>query len=568
MKHEERLSFYIYPACYGEKEEKMNAALILVIAIVWLFIGYRFYSRFISKKLKINDSEKTPAVKNNDNVDYSPSKREFLLGHHFASIAGAGPIIGPILAVSYFGWIPVLIWVLIGVVFIGAMHDYVTLMASVRNKAKGVAEIVKKHLNSRAGWIFGLMIWITLILIITVFSVSSAESIAEKPDLVIPLLAITVIALGLGIGTKKYNWNAKISSAIALVLIFFFVWIGHMYPVNFGISDPGALKIIWISIIFIYAFIASVAPVWVLLRPRDYLSAIQMGLLLLLGIIAFFIISPAISAPAYISGAAFPIWPILFITVACGAISGFHGLVSSGTTSKQLAKESHGRLVGYGGMLGEGLLAVLVTVVAVAGVKWGEGIAGGFQATLEKGWVVLFSSGYGNIVGSLGIPGITIGIAGLLGAFMVNQFILTSVDTSTRLGRFVISETLAKKLKNRMITTLITLVPAYILAVTRSYEELWRLFGTSNQLIASISLIGVAAFFISKKTKVKFIVIPALFVLATTMAALVYMSLFPGGFFASGKYVLGGISMLMFILGAIVSFEGFRALGKKHNKKG
>jgi carbon starvation protein len=518
--------------------------------------------------IKINDSEKTPAVKNNDNVDYSPSKREFLLGHHFASIAGAGPIIGPILAVSYFGWIPVLIWVLIGVVFIGAMHDYVTLMASVRNKAKGVAEIVKKHLNSRAGWIFGLMIWITLVLIITVFSVSSAESIAEKPDLVIPLLAITVIALGLGIGTKKYNWNAKISSAIALVLIFFFVWIGHMYPVNFGISDPGALKIIWISIIFIYAFIASVAPVWVLLRPRDYLSAIQMGLLLLLGIIAFFIISPAISAPAYISGAAFPIWPILFITVACGAISGFHGLVSSGTTSKQLAKESHGRLVGYGGMLGEGLLAVLVTVVAVAGVKWGEGIAGGFQATLEKGWVVLFSSGYGNIVGSLGIPGITIGIAGLLGAFMVNQFILTSVDTSTRLGRFVISETLAKKLKNRMITTLITLVPAYILAVTRSYEELWRLFGTSNQLIASISLIGVAAFFISKKTKVKFIVIPALFVLATTMAALVYMSLFPGGFFASGKYVLGGISMLMFILGAIVSFEGFRALGKKHNKKG
>jgi carbon starvation protein len=543
----------------------MNAAILLIIALVWLFIGYRFYSRFISKRLKINDRRTTPAVLEQDNVDYSPAKEEFLLGHHFASIAGAGPIIGPILAVSYFGWIPVILWVLLGVVFIGAMHDYVTLMASVRNKAKGVAEIVKKYLNSRAGWIFGLMIWITLVLIITVFSVSSADSIVEKPDLVIPLVAITLIALGLGIGTKKYSWNTKVSSIIAIILVFFFAWVGHMLPVNLGINDPTLVRNIWITVIFIYAFIASVAPVWLLLRPRDYLSAIQMGLLLLLGIIAFFIVAPAISAPAYIPGAAFPIWPILFITVACGAISGFHGLVASGTTSKQLDKESHGRLVGYGGMLGEGILAVLVTVVAISGLKWGAGIAGGFQATLEKGWIVLFSSGYGNVVGSLGIPGITVGIAGLLGAFMVNQFILTSVDTSTRLGRFVISETLAKKLKSRVLTTLITLVPAYLLAVTRSYEELWRLFGTSNQLIASISLIGVSAFFISKKTKVRFIIIPAMFVLLTTMSALVYMSFFPGGFFLSGKYVLGGISMLMFILGAIVSFEGFKTLGKKHS---
>jgi len=540
----------------------MNAAIILILAIIWLFIGYRFYSRFIEKRIKINDKKKTPAVTKKDDVDYSPAKKEFLWGHHFASIAGAGPIIGPILAVNYFGWVPVVFWILIGVVFIGAMHDYVSLMASVRNKAKGVAEIVKKYLNSKSGWIFGLMIWITLVLIITVFAVSSAESIVEKPDLIIPLIAITFIAIFLGFGTKKYNWNIKISTTIAIILIFFFAWLGHMFPINLGIDNPILLKNVWVSIIFVYAFIASVTPVWVLLRPRDYLSAIQMGIILLMGIIAFLIISPVINAPTYIQGS-FPLWPILFITVACGAISGFHGLVASGTTSKQLTKESHGRMVGYGGMIGEGLLAILVTVVAISGLKWGAAIEGGFQATLQKGWIILFSSGYGNVVGSLGIPGITVGIAGLLGAFMVNQFILTSVDTSARLGRFVVSETLAKKLKNRVLTTLITLIPAYILAITNSYEELWRLFGTSNQLIASISLIGVAAFFVARKTKVKFIIIPALFVLVTTMSALVYLTFFENGFIGQGNYVLAGISMLMFILGLFVAWEGFKVLKNK-----
>src|SRR3972149_11098607 len=248
----------------------MNSIIILVIAALWLFLGYRFYSRFIEKKLKISDKNKTPAVTNRDNIDYSPSKRPFLIGHHFASIAGAGPIIGPILAVSYFGWFPTILWVLLGVVFIGAMHDYVSLMASVRNKAKGVAEIVTKYLNSRSGWIFGLMIWITLILIITVFAVSSAESIVEKPDLIIPLIAISFIAIFLGFGTKKYNWNIKISTTIAIILIFFFAWLGHMFPINLGIDNPILLKNVWVSIIFVYAFIASVTPVWVLLRPRDY----------------------------------------------------------------------------------------------------------------------------------------------------------------------------------------------------------------------------------------------------------------------------------------------------------
>jgi carbon starvation protein len=324
------------------------------------------------------------------------------------------------------------------------------------------------------------------------------------------------------------------------------------------------LKNIWISIIFGYAFIASIVPVWILLRPRDYLSAIQMSLILLLGIIALFIARPMIHAPSYISGGIFPLWPILFITVACGAISGFHGLVSSGTTSKQLSKESHGKAIGYGGMILEGILATLVIIVVISGIKWGVG-AGSFQATLDKGWIVLFSTGFGNIVGNI-IPGLSVGIAALLGAFMVNQFILTSVDTSTRLGRFIISENLAPKLKNRVLTTLITLVPAWLLAVTNTYETLWRLFGTSNQLIASITLIGVSAFFVSRKTKVKFIIIPALFVLVTTLSALLYLTFRSGGYFGEGNFVLAGISMLMLVLGIFVAWEGFNVLRKKHGQ--
>lgn len=544
----------------------MNSALIVVVAIIWMFLGYRFYGRFIEKKIKINDKDKTPATKSKDKVDFSASKKTFLMGHHFASIAGAGPIIGPILAVSYFGWLPVAIWVLIGSVFIGAMHDYLALMASVRNKAKGVASITKQYLNKRAGWVFGLMIWITLILIITVFTVSSAESIMEKSSLIIPLITITLVAILFGVLAEKYKVNSRVLSITAIIIIFASLWFGEKYPVSAFIINDQITKLFWITAIMIYAFVASTIPVWILLRPRDYLSSLQLVLTLALGFVGVLIVHPSINAPAYISGSGFPLWPILFITVACGAISGFHGIVSSGTTSKQLAKESHGRSVGYLGMLMEGLLAILVTVMVVSGLSWGTNISGGFQELLDKGWIVVFSSGFGNIVGKMGVPFITAGIAGLLGAFMVNQFILTSVDTSTRLGRFVFTETLFPKLKNRYLVALMTLIPAWLLAITNSYQSLWRLFGTSNQLIASITLIGISAYFISKKIKVKFVVVPMLFVLVTTMSALLYLTLRTGGYFSEGKIALGIISLLMFVLGGIVSYEGLTSLIKKRAK--
>ena len=546
----------------------MNSIWIILAVGIWFFLGYKIYGRFIEKQIRINDKNKTPAVTKKDNVDFSPSKQPFLIGHHFASIAGAGPIIGPILAVSYFGWLPVVLWVGIGSVLIGAMHDFTSLIASVRNKGESVSNIAKKNLGSRSGIVFAVMILITLALIITVFSVSAADSIVHKPDLIIPLITITVVAIILGIGVEKLNWDYKISSVIAIIIIFFSVWIGIKFPLTFSL-DENLLRNISITAILLYAGVASVAPVWSLLRPRDYLSAIQMSLILVLGIIGILIVQPSINAPYYISNPIFPLWPILFITVACGAISGFHGLVSSGTTSKQLAKESHGKAIGYGAMIGEATLAILVTVVAIAGLKWGASLSEQtFQTELGKGWIVLFSSGYGNIVGEIGIPLITVGVAGLLGAFMVDQFILTSVDTSTRLSRFIISESLFSKLKNKnILVTILILIPVWLLAITNSYETLWRLFGTSNQLIASITMITVASYFVSKKINVQFIIVPAIFVLITTMSALLYLTFRAGGYFSEGNCFLAIISMIMFFLGFIVAKEGLqnlRNIRKKH----
>ncbi|HIH51976.1 MAG TPA: carbon starvation protein A [Nanoarchaeota archaeon] len=531
-----------------------------------MYLGYRFYGRFIEKKLKINNKSKTPAFTNKNRVDFSPAKQNFLAGHHFASIAGAGPIIGPILAVSYFGWLPVAIWVLIGSVFIGAMHDYVSLIASVRNKGRGVSQIAKESLNKRAGWVFGLMILVTLILVITVFSVSSAESIIGKPELIIPLLTITLVALLFGIGLEKYKINPKILTTISIILIAISVWAGEFFVISPNVFTPEITRIFWITIIFIYAFLASVIPVSILLRPRDYLSSIQLIFTLLLGFVGVLIVRPIINAPSFLSSVEFSLWPVLFITVACGAVSGFHGLVSSGTTSKQLSKESDARRVGYGSMLLEGLLAILVTIIAIAGLSWETGVVGNFQDLLSKGWIILFSNGFGNIIGKLGVPFLTVSIAGLIGAFMVNQFILTSVDTSSRLGRFVFSETLFPKLKDRFLVTLIVLIPAWLLAITNSYQTLWRLFGTSNQLIASITLIGVAAYFISQKIKVKFILIPMFFVLVTTLYSLVYLTFRTGGYLSEGNFALVIISMLMFILGIMVSLEGFKEIIKKGSK--
>ena len=538
----------------------VNTALIAGIGILFLIANYFLYGRYIEKKVKPTN-KKTPAVLNKDKTDFYPANKFFLFGHHFASIAGAGPIIGPILAISYFGWFFVALWILLGTVFIGAVHDYLSLMLSVRSKGKGIAEVSSKALNKKSGKVFAFMIYLTLMLIITVFSVSAADSIIAQPSLVIPIIAISIIAVILGLAVYKFKKNTLVSSLIALIFVFFFMWVGYKVPVVLPFSLQIS-KLIWITLLIGYGALASLIPVWVFLQPRDYLSSIQLILFLLLGFVSILIVKPIMNSPAIISGN-FPMWPILFITVACGAVSGFHSLVASGTTSKQLAKEKHGKFIGYGGMIAEGLLALLV-LLFVGSLSWNSGEMNFFNS-LSESWIIAFGNGIGNVVSQLNISFLSFSIASLIGIFMVNQFILTSLDTSTRLSRLVLAESFDSKiLKKKYIGVLITIIPAYILAVTNTYSNIWRMFGTANQLIAAIALITISAYLIEHKQKIKFLIIPTLFMVVTTLAAL-FWGLFnsSSGYLFTGNWLLSIISIVLIILALIISWEGFRIVWKK-----
>ncbi|MBU2104794.1 MAG: carbon starvation protein A [Nanoarchaeota archaeon] len=537
----------------------VNAALIAIVGILFLIGNYFLYGKYIEKKIKPTN-KKTPAVLNKDQTDYYPANKFFLFGHHFASIAGAGPIIGPILAVSYFGWLITSLWIIFGTVFIGAVHDYLSLMLSVRNKGVGISKITEKVLNKKSGKIFALMIWITLTMIIATFSVSAADSLIAQPSLVIPVIAISIIAMILGLAVYKYKTNILISSLIALILAFVFMYVGYKIPVSLPFS-VGITRIIWVTILILYGSIASLIPVWVFLQPRDYLSAIQLILFLLLGFVAILVVKPIVNSPAIISGN-LPLWPILFITVACGAVSGFHSLVASGTTSKQLAKESHGKFIGYGGMIAEGILALLV-LLFVSSLDWNAGSLN-FASSLKGGWIVAFGNGFGNVVSKLNMPLLTFSLASLIGAFLVNQFILTSLDTSTRISRLLISENLKNKIfKNKILAVLIAVIPAYLLAVTNTYADLWRLFGSSNQLIAAIALITISAYFVEHKQKIKFLIIPTLFMIVTTISALFYSLFNKTGYIAEGNWILALFSLALVVLAFVVSWEGFRIVMKK-----
>ncbi|MFH1801434.1 MAG: carbon starvation protein A [archaeon] len=537
----------------------VNAVLLAVAGLIFLIGNYYFYGRFIEKKIKPT-SKKTPAVLNKDKTDYYPANKFFLFGHHFASIAGAGPIIGPILAVSYFGWAVTSLWIIFGTIFIGAVHDYFSLMLSVRNKAEGISKLTEKSLNKKSGKIFALMIWITLVLIVTVFSVSAADSIIAQPSLVIPIIAISFIAVALGISVYRYKTNVIVSSFIALIFAFLFMYIGYKVPITLPFSEAVS-RIIWITILISYGAVASLIPVWVFLQPRDYLSSIQLILFLFFGFLAVLIVKPVINSPSVISGN-FPMWPILFITVACGAVSGFHSLVASGTTSKQLSDERHGRFIGYGGMIAEGILALLV-VILVSTLAWNSGELN-FIDSLNNSWIIAFGNGFGNLISKLEIPFLTFSIASLIGAFMVNQFILTSLDTSARLSRMVVSENLKSKIfKKKIVAVLISVIPAYILAITNSYANIWRMFGSANQLIAAIALITISAYLVEHKQKIKFLIFPSLFMISTTISALVWGIFNKNGYFFTGDWVLLIISFALICLAFIVSWEGFRAIKNK-----
>lgn len=559
---------------------------MLVITIVigsilfFFFIGYRLYGGLIDKKLVIpNDESKTPAHIYKEDIDYDPAPKPVLFGHHFASIAGAGPIIGPIVALGSFGWAAVLGWILLGSVFIGAVHDYLSLMFSVRNDGSSIVDLAGKTMGGKAKAIFGVFLFITLVLIIAVFGVTGAVTLVSQPSMVIPTFMLILIAVIFGYFVSKRKAPLILATIIAVTLNIVFVVIGYHYPIDimgiFGFSKANA-QIFWFVILMIYAGVASILPVELLLQPRDYISTYNLYGALGLGLTGLVVMHPTINAPAF---TAFntekgPLWPMLFVLVACGAVSGFHSLVSSGTTSKQLSNETDGKPIAFGGMLVEGVLAIMTLLLVGTAFHWAlpeSGSSAGamlFSKEYEKGWVVVFGEGFGKIVSDM-LPFIGMGIASLIGMITIKTFILTTLDSATRITRFIVQETIGRKISlfnNKFVALLICIVPAFILGITNSWKSIWPMFGASNQLVASLALFVISAYLIGIKKPTIYTVIPAIFMLLTTVGALLYqakMFLFS----EKASITLGITSIVLIVLAVFLAKEGMQILWFRNLKK-
>ena len=352
----------------------MNSVVLVFIGFAVFFMGYKFYSRYLGKNIYgINDDQIVlPSSSLEDGIDYIPTKKHILFGHHFTSIAGAAPIIGPCVA-AYWGWLPALLWILIGTVFMGAAHDFGALVTSVKEKGRSIADIASSTISNRARIMFLIFVILLVWLVLAVFAMAIADLFVSVPTSVIPINVQIIIAITMGFLIYKKKIDSLIPSLIALGLLYFFVWVGTTSPVDFTDTMPiQSAKNIWIILLFIYSGIASLLPVWTLLQPRDYINSHQLFVGLGLLFLGIFVAHPTVDAPAIrsLSDPGTPsLFPLLFVTIACGAISGFHGLVASGTSSKQLEKLSDSRMVGYGGMIGEGTLALVSMITAVAGIS-------------------------------------------------------------------------------------------------------------------------------------------------------------------------------------------------------
>jgi len=540
----------------------MNSLVIALIFILWLILGYKIYGNFIDKKVvKVNKNRTTPAVQLNDGIDYSPAKKAMLFGHHFSSIAGAGPILGPLLGVLYFGWLGALLWIALGSIFLGAVHDFTSLMTSVQNKGKSLADISEKTLGLRTKIIFSIFIWLSLSLVIAVFAVVASQTLVSQPEIVIPTFGLIIIAVFFGWIIYKKGMSIPIATIIALLVLFFLIYLGNLFPVElpgqiFGISSQS----FWVYILLLYSLFASSLPVWILLQPRDYISTWILFLGLGLGYIGLVVAHPVLNAPAFVSFSSKggPLWPMLFVIIACGAISGFHSVVAGGTTSKQLSNESSGKFIGYGSMVTEAALAGLVIFIAAGALIWDpSGIEStfGFQYLMNSlgDPIKAFATGYGKLIST--IPGITLSFASFFGMIMLNSFVLTSLDTSTRLGRFISTELLGNKIpvfKNRWMASALILFLAAFLGVTESYKVIWPIFGASNQLVAGLALIVVSSYLVSIKSPTKYTIYPAYFMLLTTIAALAYQGYH---FFHQKNFFLGIISYFLILLAFIIIYD-------------
>ena len=567
------------------------AALAAALVLASFVFGYKYYARFIGERIFHDHEEiETPAHTLRDDRDFVPTPKPILFGHHFTSIAGAAPIIGPCVA-AYWGWAPALIWVVVGTIFMGAVHDFGALVASVREQGRSIADITADTISSRTRILFLCFVMVLIWLVLAVFAMAIAGLFVAQPTSVIPINVQIIVAVIVGVLLYKRKVDALIPSLIALAVLYFFVWVGTKVPVDFvamGV-DKHTATTGWIIFLFVYCAIASLLPVWLLLQPRDYINSHQLFVGLGLLFLGLFIAHPEFDAPAFRteSQGAPPIFPILFVTVACGAISGFHGLVSSGTTSKQLNSMRDARPIGYGGMLGEGSLALASTLAAVAGIGLvgactlpGQGHVPDLSwSTYYDTWghagsnkAAAFVLGGGAFLQQVGL---STELARTLMAVLVIAFAATSLDTATRIQRFIMAELggalKIRPLQNPIIATLAGVLPAMFLALAETGDPatgqakavgwvLWPIFGASNQLLASLTLMTLALYFGAKKRPVLPLVIPM--VLVTSVAGLALLSKLRE-FMDQGNMPLTTLTVLLLTLMVWMLFEGALAYRKQ-----
>jgi carbon starvation protein len=511
----------------------MVALIWLVVGILVLFsIGYLGYSRYLASFVGLDEDNETPAHKYEDGQEYVPAKKPVLLGHHYSSIAGGAPIVGPITAGLLWGWLPAVLWIAIGNPLMGAVHDFVSLSGSLRHEGRSIGSIIGEYIGDEGK---NLLLWfafLTIILVVAVFAFVVGLVFQEFPSAATASLLYITLALVFGVYLYQLDLPFIPGTVVFVTLVFASVFVGIEYPIQLSQGQ-------WVPIVLAYAFIASVLPVWTLLQPRDYLSSFLLYAGVggaLIAIIVGTLLGSANQAlvtniPAFTSfggnsalGAASPLFPMLFVTIACGTISGFHSLVSSGTTSKQLNKETDARLIGYGGMLGEGLLAIVaLSAVAVVGVTAGDA-TGGVGLALPK-----FATGGGIFLSSLGIP--TSFGAPFMALVMVS-FLLTSTDTALRLGRYLFEEivgtpdnTAEEVASNRYANSLFQCIVAYVLIASGTWTPLWQLFGSANQLLAALALLTATVWLANWDESKQLIStgVPMALMSVITVCALVYL---------------------------------------------
>ncbi|MDC7231819.1 MAG: carbon starvation protein A [Spirochaetales bacterium] len=528
----------------------MSGILIVLMAIAVFFVAYVFYGGWLCKKWGVDGKRETPAHTKEDGVDYVPASQGVVLGHHFASIAGAGPITGPI-AAAFFGWVPVLLWIVIGSIFFGGVHDFGALMSSIRHDGKSIGEVIEKNIGRRGKKLFAIFAWLTLILVVAAFLNIVANTFASTPAAASASVLFMILAIVFGFAVYRRGTNLIVSTILGVVLLGACIKLGMMFPLTLSAKA-------WMWILLGYIFVASVTPVWILLQPRDYLNSFLLYAMIIGAVVGLFFANPTINPEFVPAFAGFKVngafmFPILFVTVACGAISGFHSLVGSGTSSKMVDKESDAKLIGYGGMLIEGVLAV-ISLVAIGAVGMQKG-----------GAIPTFSVGVGTFMNAFGVP-MEVGVPFI--ALAISAFALTSLDTATRLARFVFQEffsmaseeekqgSLTKTLTNKYVATVISVAIGGFLGFS-DWRVIWPIFGSANQLLSALALLAIGAWLAKEGRDNKMVKIPMIFMFLVTLTALVFVA---QANIAAGNYILVFFAVVLFILAVVLIKESYKIL--------